>query len=341
MVWKRIAFFIIGLVLIFIIVSAFGLQQTAAALAGTNIELLFLAVIIQIAIIFLLVLRIKILVSGKGYVSFSQAVRVTLSGMFVSMITPLAKLGGEPLKMYMLRGNVGSHNASAAVAIESIMELASSLFVIFVVSVLFFGQIPASFVMAFLGFLIILGIGTGLLVKIFFTPKWLNHIVNWISAKMARMLEVEKKDYAGMFASAFYSMWRNKTALFGAFTISVAMKVLEMLRLLVIFLALGIFLPFNTVVIVWSIILVVMFIPWLPGSLGLAEFGGISALLAFGLTPALAASSMVLDRLVSFWLTLLIGLAGFTMAKRRGELPNILKRKEKPVKTKPRTPMKY
>ncbi|MEK6887428.1 MAG: flippase-like domain-containing protein [Candidatus Aenigmatarchaeota archaeon] len=328
MTLKRIALFAIGIALIIAVLSVFGLQETITALSRTNLELFAAAIGLQLVVVLLLILRIKVLVRGKGYVSFRQAVRVTLSGMFVSMMTPLAKLGGEPLKMYMLQGNVGGHNASAAVAIESIMELASTLFVVLVVALLLFSQIPAAFVMTFVIFLIVAGLGIGLLLKIIFTPKWLHHIVNWISVKMAKMMEVEKKNYAHMFSSAFYSMWASKRTLFGAFSLSVLMKLVEMLRLWVIFLALGIFLPFNTVVLVWTIILVVLFIPWLPGSLGLAEFGGISALLAFGVVPSMAASSMVLDRLVSFWLPLFIGLVGFTAAKKRGELPS-LRRKHK------------
>ena len=336
---KRMALFGVGIALIFAVINSFGLEQTAAALVRTNLGLLGLAAVLELAIIFLFILRLKVLVSGRGYVSFSQMFRISMSGMFISMITPLAKLGGEPLKMYMMRGNVGSHNASAAVAIESLMELLSSLLMIFLVAALLFSQIPPAFVTSLVIFLVVIGFVMGLLLKIFFTPHWLHKIVNWLSVKMARLVEAEKKDYAKVFSTAFYDMIRNKRRVYLTFLLSIGMKLLEMLRLWIVFLALGIFLPFSFAVIIWAIILILMFIPWLPGSLGLVEFGGISAIIAFGVSPAGAASTVVLERLVSFWLPLAIGLVAFTAAKRRGELPDILKRKQpakpRPVSAKP------
>ena len=328
MTLKRIGIFAVGIALIFLVLNNFGIYQTAVALAHANVGWIFAAVLLQAGIIFFFILRLKILVGGKGYVSFGQMFRVSMSGMFISMITPLAKLGGEPLKMYMLRGNVGSHNASAAVAIESLMELLSSLFMVFVVAVIFFHDIPPAFITSLVVFLIVVGFAMGLLMKIFLTPHWLKRMVNWLATRMAKLVEAEKKDYAHMFSTAFYSLLQNKRRVFAAFLLSIGMKIFEMLRLWVIFFALGVFLPFNFAVIIWAIILILMFIPWLPGSLGLVEFGGISAIIALGVAPSLGASSFILERLVSFWLPLAIGLVAFTIAKRRGELPHLLHKKK-------------
>lgn len=328
MKFKHIGFFVIGVALILLVLNNFGIAQTITAIENANISWLLVAVLLQLCFIGLFILRLKLLVGNRGYVSFSQMFRVSMSGMFVSMITPLAKLGGEPLKMHMLQGNVGSHNASAAVAIESLVELFSTLFLIFVVSILFFGSIPPAFITTFMIFLIVVAFAMGLLLKIFLTPRWLKKIVNWLEVRMAHLVEAEKKDYANMFSDAFYDMISNKGRVYGAFLISVAMKIIEMLRLLVIFLALGVLIPFQYVVIIWAVILILMFIPWLPGSLGLVEFGGISVIIAFGVASSLAASSLVLDRLMSFWLPLAIGFVAFSAAKKRGELPEIrLKRR--------------
>lgn len=323
MALKRILLFATGVLLIFAVLNYFGLAETINTLAQTRLDLLILAVAVQAAIVTMIIARIKILAYGKGYLSWMQAGRVTLTGMFVSMITPFAKLGGEPLKMYMLRGNIGSNNASAAVAIESIMELVSSLIVVFLVAVVFFNEIPSAYVTTFILFLIVISLSLMILLKIFFTPRWLHRIINWIASKMAKMLEVDKKDYAEMFSTAFYAMWKDRRLVAGALSVSVASKLLEIARLWVLFLAIGIALPLRDVAIIWCIVLVLMFIPWLPGSLGLAEFGAISAVVAFGVASGPAASGILLDRFVSFWLLLAVGMASLYAARRRGELPDL------------------
>lgn len=327
---KQIGFFAIGIILILLVINNFGLAATINAIQNANMGWLLVAVLLQLAFIGLFILRLKVLVNDKGYVSTGQMFRVSMSGMFVSMVTPLAKLGGEPLKMHMLQGNVGSHNASAAVAIESLVELFSSLFTIFVIAVLLFGSIPPAFTTTLLIFLVVVGFAMGLLLKIFLTPHWLKKLVHWLANRMAHMLEAEVKDYAEMFSDAFYSMLRSKKRVWGAFLLSMGMKLLEVLRLWAVFLALGVLLPFNYVVVIWAIILVLMFVPWLPGSLGLVEFAGISVIISFGVASPVAASSLVLDRLFSFWLPLVIGIYAFSAAKKHGELPNItLSRKSK------------
>ena len=330
---KQAGFFVIGIVLILLVINNFGLAETVSAIEHANLGWLLVAVLLQFCFIGFFILRLKVLVNDKGYISLPHMFRISMSGMFVSMVTPLAKLGGEPLKMYMLQGNVGNHNASASVAIESLVELFSSLLVIFAVAALLFGSIPPAFTTTLLIFLVVVGFAMGLLLKIFLTPHWLRKLVSWLATRMAHMLEAEPKEYADMFSEAFYEMIRSKKRVWGAFILSIGMKILEMARLWAVFLALGVLLPFQYVVIIWAIILVLMFIPWLPGSLGLVEFGGISVIISFGVTSPIAASSLVLDRLMSFWLPLVIGLFAFSAAKKRGELPKIsLRKKEKHTK---------
>jgi glycosyltransferase 2 family protein len=328
MALKRYLLFVVGIALTFLVLSYFGFDDTISVLQHTRVEFLFAAVALQFVIFGLLVVRLKLLTHGKGFVSTAQISRVTLSGMFVNMVTPFAKLGGEPLKMYMLRSNIGNYSASAAIAIESIMELLSSFFVVIAVALFFFNDIPAAYISTFLIFLVVITFALGILFKIIFTTRWLNRLINWFATKAAKMVESEKRDYAQLFSTAFYSMWKNKQVVWGSFSVSVLMKLVEILRFWLIFQAFDLVLPLKTAVIVWTILLVVMFIPWLPGSLGLAEFGGISALIVFGITKQIAASAMVLDRLVSFWLPLFVGMVAFSIARKKGELPNIAWKKK-------------
>ena len=73
-------------------------------------------------------------------------------------------------------------------------------------------------------------------------------------------------------------------------------------------------------------------VPWLPGNLGLIEFGTAGALTLLGVTGTAAAGGVLLDRFISFWLVLVIGLAfashsGLGMSYKTG----LAKRKERKI----------
>lgn len=321
--YRQAAIFLVGIALTVLILSFFGLQETAGIILRARPGILAIAVLLQLAILALFILRIKILARGKGFVSVAHAARLTFSGVFINMITPLAKLGGEPLKMYMLGKNIGSYNASAAIAIESLSELVSSFIVILAVTAVFFGMIPAEFTLLFAAVLVGLGAGIGIFVKVLTTPRWLHGISRWFVKKISRIIASDDKDHVFLFSTALTDIWKKKWVVASAVIVSVAVKILELLRFWLIFLALGIALPPAAVVVVWSVLLVVAFIPWLPGSLGLVEFSGITTLLLFGVMQTSAASAIVLDRFISLWLPLFVTFIGLSMAKRRGELPDL------------------
>ena len=323
MALKRIIVFAAGIALALFVVSLFGLHETIAALLRTRLDVFLVCVALQLASVALIVLRIKILARSRGYLSYSYATRLTLSGVFVSMITPFAKLGGEPLKMYMLGKNIGKYNASAAIAVESLVELLSSFVVMLVVTLVFFSSIPADFISLFIAVLAVLSVGIALFAKLISSPHWLHGIGRWAIKKLERFYSFGDKDHMSMFSNSMAVMWKRKSVVYGAFSVSVLSKIIEIARFWFVFLALGVALPFTTAVVVWTILLVIVFIPWLPGSLGLVEFSGISALIVMGVPQSAAASIMILDRFLSLWLTLLIGMAALSWAKRRNELPRI------------------
>jgi len=50
--------------------------------------------------------------------------------------------------------------------------------------------------------------------------------------------------------------------------------------------------------------------------------------MALGVTQTAAASGIVLDRFLSLWLPLIVGVWALNEAKKRDELPNIFKKKK-------------
>ena len=100
---------------------------------------------------------------------------------------------------------------------------------------------------------------------------------------------------------------------------------LEFLVLWLAFSSIGSVLAWREVIVLWCIIVVFLFIPWLPGSLGLVEFGAASTLVVLGFSGSTAASGILISRLISFWLVLFVGLVALYYSKKKGELPKNIK----------------
>ena len=320
---KRLILFIIGVALTLFVIHIFGLDQTVAAISQAKMEYIALAFLMQLVIQGLLASRLIVIAYNKGYLSFRNAFLTTQAGIFVSLVTPIAKVGGEPLKIYMLRQFFGTTKASAIVAVDSFVEIISTVLVVLLAVIFFAPQLGAHLLFTFVLFLIVIFLILGVILKIIFTPKWLGRIINWIVRRISRFQNVDNKDYATLFYKALTTLIKDKKMIFTSFGLSFFIKLLEFMRIWIIFLALGFIVPFSTIVIVWSIVIILLMIPWLPGSLGLVEFGGVSAYILFNISAAAAASAVVLDRLIAFWFVLLIGMISIYVSKQNDLIPKL------------------
>jgi hypothetical protein len=323
---KRFLLFIAGIVLTLLVVNLFGLAEVTAAVAAANPLYIAAALLLQFVGMVLLAARMRLI--GGPYLQFSKAFRVAMSGSFVSLITPVAKIGGEPLKIYMLKNSYGSSKATAVIAVDDFIEIFANLLVILVAVLFFAPSIAPGLTTIFVIFLIIVILILGGIMKLLLTPRWLKHLVDWFLNKISKYQNVEKKDYAKMFYNAFTILLRRKGMLVSALVITIVIKVIEFAIIWLAFTSIGAALPWREVVLLWSIIVVFLFVPWLPGSLGLVEFGATSALIVLGLQSSIAASGILINRFVSFWFVLLVGLIALYQAKTKAELPKGLRLKD-------------
>ena len=207
----------------------------------------------------------------------------------------------------MLRRHLGGSKASAAVVLDTFVEILSSYITFLVIVVLFFFLIPPLLFPYYIVFLVVVLVSSLVFLKVSLTPVWLTRLVNFFVKKLSRFVRIRRKDYATMFHTSFTLLIRNKHVMVSSLSLSFAGKILEFLRIWLVFLALGVTLPWSVVLVVWAFLLILLVVPWLPGGLGLVEAGTIAAFTAMGINVHVAATAVVLDRLVWFWLVLFIG----------------------------------
>lgn len=304
---RFIALIALGILTIYIILEFLGIHNIIPILVTVNPFLLLLALGVHLATIGVLCLRIRSIAGPAS--SLKHYMKTTFAGLFVNFITPVMKIGGEPVKIYMLRKELGGSRASAAIVMDTFVEIMSSYITFLLVFVSFFFLIPGNLMIYYVSFLVITLVLSAVFLKVSLTPKWLSKIFDFFIRKLSRFVRIEKKDYATMYYDSFKTLLKNRKIMFSSLGFSLLGKVLEFIRIWLVFLALGTSLPWSTVAVFWGFLLVLLLIPWIPGGLGLIEAGSILAFVALGVNPYLAATAVILDRLIWFWTILFIGFA--------------------------------
>ncbi|MFA4819386.1 MAG: lysylphosphatidylglycerol synthase transmembrane domain-containing protein [Candidatus Aenigmatarchaeota archaeon] len=308
--------FAIGVVLIAGVVAFFGVNEVMSVVFTANTWYIAAAVIIQLAILLLLAGRLVLIARKHEHIGFIDAFKITMSGMAISMLTPIAKIGGEPLKIYLLKKKkMDGSEATAVIAVDTLAELVSSLLMVFIIFMLYARELPGVVSSSFIVFLIVVAVIIVGLLKLLLNPKWMRKLVRFAGRKISKFAHVKKRDYARLFYDAFQVLIKDKSIIASAFGMSFLTKILEFARMWLVFAAIGVFLPWDVVLIVWSVILVLYLVPWLPGSLGLIELFGTGAFVMLGITSSAAAGGLLLDRFISFWFVLIFGMLIVTTMK--------------------------
>ncbi len=301
---KKLALFAISIIIMLITISFFGITEVFSVLLASNMNFVFFAVLCQIAIILLYGLRFKIITSKYKKLAVKDAINIATIGNFVSQLTPVAKVGGQPLMIYMIKDKIGSEKSSAVVIMDTVVDFIVSVLLVALIIIFFYNLIPFVLLVPLIVFAIItLALIFGFL-KMFLSKDALSRVIDWFLEKIKRFKKIDKIFHTNIFQYSFSRTLRDKKIMSLGMFISVLIKGFEMLRVWVIFAAIGIFLPTSLLLIIWAIMLLVLSIPWLPGHLGLFEFGVSSAFVILGLVPSQAAGGILLDRFVSFWFVL-------------------------------------
>ena len=316
-----------SIVLLLATISFFGFDEVVSAIAGSDARLVASAIAIQIVLLLIYAYRLKLIAGKYKRFSFRDAFYTSTIGHFADMITPIEKVGGQPVMIMMIRKKIGTAKASAIVAMDTMTDILSLILILIVILAGLNFLIPYQLLIPLIIFLlVVLALALGVL-ELFLSRHVLGDIVGWFMKRIKLLRKMNAALGVKVFGRAFRSIIGDRDLKLKAMALSIITKLLEMLRLWLIFLALGTALSLPVLLIAWAFMLLLLFIPWLPGNMGLYEFGSYSALMLFGITSSVAATGVILDRLVSFWFVLIFSLAVIWASNRR--VSEIIRMKKK------------
>ena len=307
-------FFGVGIALVALIVSFFGITEIISTIMSSNLLFVLLAGLCFVATICLYAIRLKFISKKYGSISFLHALKIAFVGLFINAVTPIAKAGGEPVKIYMLKEGYkedGGSKASAVICIDLFVEMLSCYitFAVILIYILFTTVLPPILLYAFIVFLVVFFVLMVVALKLFLSKHMLSNVVDWLTNKLSFIKKIHKKKFTILpFQECFRDLLTDKKRMTKVLVVSFLTKVFEVARVWFVFLALSTVVPIDTILILWCVLLVIGLLPLFPGGLGIIELGGTSAFILLGVTQSIAAGGMLLDRFITFWLVILLGI---------------------------------
>ena len=316
---KSVFFIVLSFAILAVMLYLVGINQIIATLKTANPTMILAAIGVQILVYILYTLRWKSFVHMANInVGFRQLLPMTMVGLAVNNITPSGREGGGPVRAYILSKESDSKlkNTFATVMADRMMDLiAFVVLAVITLSVTIFKFQMAHWfafilVAAVIAITIIICLLTYLCLKPHFGyrfEKFILRIVRRVYKKGSPNMEASMHENILGFRKAMRVLLTTRKTFYWCLPLSFLIWALEIFRVFLVFSAFGPTLNFEGIGEVFIIATLVGMIPLLPGGLGTVDGTMIRFYSKAGIAVSLAAPVTIIERLISFWMTSIIG----------------------------------
>ena len=318
---KTIILLGISVIILLIMLWFVGIDQVLDALKMANLWIIALAIATQIFTYFLYTLRWQILSKLADMdVSIMKLLPMVLVSLAVNNITPSGRGGGEPVRAYLLsksNENYRFEDSFATVVADRALDTFPFvvLAAITIASMALFFNFDSWLIIVMVLAVIAIVAVLAILIYMCINPGFGQRVDGWIIGLVRRFykknseeLENQIHDAILGFQETMKMLMSNKKGLAYTLTLSFVIWIFEIIRVYLVFLAFGA--NVNLIVIgeVFIVACLVGMIPLLPGGLGAVDGLMIIFYSAAGIPASVSAAATVIERLISFWMTTIIGL---------------------------------
>ncbi|MGB9978945.1 UPF0104 family protein [Methanobacterium sp.] len=312
---------LVGIGILIVMILIIGPSQIVSAVELANPWYLALGVTIQFAIYGLWTQRWAINVNSVGIdIKKIHLFPMLMVGLAINNLTPSARGGGEPIRGYILsKYSKTTFEKSFATVIADrgldtfpFMVLAIITIISLVLFMTLSSLIILGLIIAVIALLVIFFIALYMSLNKEFGKKvtlWIVRIIKRFSRKEHSKLEEKALTVIHGFQNSMRTMIKDKNVLMYGLPISFMIWIFEISRVYVIFLAFGIPISPITIAEVFIISTLIGMIPLLPGGLGAVDGIMIILFSTAGVPPSISAAVTIVERLISFWMTTIIGTA--------------------------------
>ena len=318
---KKTLFFLGISILILVVMLYFvGIDQVIAALEVAKLEYIGIAVAMQVFTYYLYTLRWKILNNLVDInVGIKKLLPMVLVGLAINNVTPSGRGGGEPVRAYILsrEEDYPMEETFATVVADRALDtfpfvvLAALTIVGMTLSFQFDLWLLVLMVLAVIAIVIILI----LIIYMSINPDFGKKVDGWIIGLVRRFYKKNSEDLEEKihgvisgFQDTMKMVISNKNVMYYALPLSFVIWIFEIVRVYFVFLAFGAVVSPVVIGEVFILACLAGMIPLLPGGLGAVDGIMIIFYSAAGITASISAAATVIERLISFWMTTIVGL---------------------------------
>ncbi len=320
---KKLKPYIVEIILALSIIAVFSIfgvfwKEMVEAISHANLWMIFLATLSFFGLLGVWCIRWKMFLKKQiKSISVKELFPILLVGISINNLTPVARAGGEPVRAYLVKVKKGVSLAKtlAATIAEMLPEVFSQIFTVvfsFAIAMLFF-TLPLWLQGVFAVFVILsFGVCSGIFFFANFNPENPGKLVRFVQKVLKeRFASIRKKleKWLGKFHFALKYSIEDKVLVLKSLGISLLLKCFDMLRIFLIFEALGYRVTPVFLIVFLGIYLALLSVPLTPGAMGIAEGGSISVLLLLGVPASIAAAFVAIERAITFWLPTVMGIA--------------------------------
>lgn len=316
---KTAIFLVIGLIIMGIMLYFIGIDQVIITLRMANVYYVLLAILTQILTYYLFALRWNIINKIADInISIKNILPMVLVGMAVNNITPSGRGGGEPVKAFILSKYTKrpSEETFATVVIDRALDTFPFLLlaILSIISIIFYFNI--SYLILIILVVSVVSVTGAFILLIYMSINktvgekitlWVVKLINRFYKKDPKTLEEKVITAISGFQNTMKLMLKDKKVLYQALPLSFIIWITEILRVYIIFLAFGADVSPLLIGEVFIISSLIGMIPLLPGGLGAIDGVMILFYSSAGINPSISAAVTVVERLISFWMTTMIG----------------------------------
>lgn len=333
--YKNIFYSILIILVLCYLYFIVGIDELLSTLTRLDPGLFFFLTTLQMITQILLAYRLQLLIRALKYrIGFMKLFAIHLAGALVENITPAAKAGSEPARVYLLhKEGILLKDAFTVTLVGKYVDM-----ILFTVLLLLSYTyhtylatqfiLPAPLIVAIqASIVLIIFLGTSgviflyrnekIAVKIlrnamkilhFFTAKRAkNRERHAVQVQVQVQLDAEAEAAVKNFKRSLFNIVQDKAVLTISLSASIIVWLLYPLKIYVIFYTLGTDISFGIVACVTFLAYLVGLIPLLPGGLGIYEGSAIALYSILGISLADATVAVIIGRLFTFWFVILLG----------------------------------
>jgi len=318
---KSLILLVIGIGILIGMILFIGPGNIENAIKLANPWYVAIAVIIQLTVYGFWTWRWSINIKSVGIsVKKMHIFPMLMVGLAINNLTPSARGGGEPIRGYILSkySNSSFEKSLATVMADRCLDTFPFivLAVITIVAAVFYLNLPYyavyTLIIAVVVLIAVFLIAIYMSFNLEFGCKvslWLVNIIKRFSKKDRSKLEENAQKAVHGFQKSMRIMINDRDVMAYGLTFSFLIWILEIIRVYVIFSAFNVEVSLLLIAKVFIISTLIGLIPLLPGGLGAIDGVMVILFSAAGIPPSISAAATIVERLISFWLTSIIGIA--------------------------------